>query len=134
MMFQTSSLTRSSSRCLSCRKMPDSIPNLFNFLVQTRSLCTLAIRNVDAYSLDTHRVKRNDTLGRGEDTHERAAHISLAPFSLSPARKRCSQSATHQDTRLVGEENSRNISLLSSVRSPGIEKSSSHFEKPCAWK
>ena len=64
--------------------MPDSIPNPFSFSVQTQSLCASAIRNLDAYSSDTHRVKRKGVLGRGEDTHERAAHISLAPFSLRP--------------------------------------------------
>lgn len=126
-MFQTSSLTRLPfTSPFHTEKMPDSIPKLFNFSVQTRSLCTLAVRNLDAYSLDTHGVKRNGMLGRGEDTHERAAYISLALFSLCPARKLGSQSATHQEACAVS---GLNISLPSSDASPGIKKSSSHCEK-----
>lgn len=80
--------------------------NLFTFSLQTRSLCTLAVRNLDAYRLDTHKVKKNGMLGKGEDTHERAAHISLAPSSLRPASQLGSQSATRQAARVVGNKHS----------------------------
>lgn len=127
---KTLSLARSPSHCLSHQEeMPDSIPNLFNFSVQTRSLCTLAVRNLAAYSSDTHRVERNGMLGRGEDTHERAAHISLELFSLRPASWLGGPSPAHQGARVVRIQNWPGISLPFSDASPGIKKSSSHFEK-----
>lgn len=96
--------------------MPDFTPNPFNFSLQTRPLCTFAARNPEAYSLDTHRVMRNGMLGRGEDTHERSAHISLAPFSLRPA-------APPPIKTLYGGKKESGWSVTLPDASPGIKKS-----------
>lgn len=100
-MFQTSSLTHSPSNCLSYPKKPDSIPTLFNFPVQTQWLCTRAVRNLDAYSRDTHRVERKQHAGRRrEQTWKSSAHlISTLLFLSSPSLG--SQPATHQDARVL---------------------------------